>query len=119
MPAKPTTVAEYLEALSEDRRKALEKLRALIRKTAPEAVEGMESGMPFYKMGEMLCALASRKGYMALYVGAEAMESHRPALGRLDCGKGCIRFRTLDELPLDVISAILKEAVRRRKAEGN
>ncbi len=76
MPAKPTTVAEYLEALPKDRRKALDQLRTLVRKIAPDAVEILESGMLMFKMGEMLCALASRKGYLALYVG-----NHRKAEG--------------------------------------
>jgi hypothetical protein len=44
------------------------------------------------------------------------VEAHRHALGKLDCGKGCIRFRSLDELPLDTISDILKEAHAKRRA---
>jgi uncharacterized protein YdhG (YjbR/CyaY superfamily) len=116
MKSKATTVAEYLEELPEDRRKALSKLRALIRKVAPSAVENMQYGMPTYAMGEMLFGLASQKGYMALYVCDTAVvDAHRPRLGGLSCGKGCIRFGSLDELPLEVVSAILKEAFQRRK----
>jgi uncharacterized protein YdhG (YjbR/CyaY superfamily) len=117
MPAKPTTVAEYLEALPEDRRDAIDQLRALIRRIAPDVVEGMEYGMLAYSRGERLFCLASQKRYLALYVGAAVVEAHREALGRLDCGKGCIRFRNLDELPLEVVSDIVKDAIRRGKGE--
>jgi uncharacterized protein YdhG (YjbR/CyaY superfamily) len=116
MQSKAATVKEYLDELPEDRRKALSKLRTLIRKAAPGAKEGMQYGMIGYTMGPMLCALASQKGYMALYVGGEALEAHRARLGKLNCGKSCIRFRALDELPLDAVTDILADTVRRCQA---
>jgi uncharacterized protein YdhG (YjbR/CyaY superfamily) len=116
MQSKATTVAEYLEELPEDRRKALTVLRALIRKIAPTAVEGMKYGMASYTLGDVLVSLGSQKQYMALYVcDTEAVDPYRPQLGKLDCGKGCIRFRHLEDLPIPVIAAILKETYRRRK----
>ena len=93
------------------------KLRSLIRKAAPDAKESMQSGMAAYDLSGMLCALASQKNYMALYVcEPDAVEAHRDALGKLNCGKGCIRFRSLEELPLEAIAGILKEARAKRKA---
>jgi uncharacterized protein YdhG (YjbR/CyaY superfamily) len=115
--SKATTVASYLDELPEDRRQALSKVRALIRKTAPDAVEGMQYGMISYTLGDLLYALASQKHYMAVYVcDTEAVDAYRPHLGKLNCGKGCIRFRKLADLPLDVLAAILKEALQRRKS---
>ena len=117
MKSQAKTVWAYLEELPEDRRKALSRLCALIREIAPDAVEGMQYGMASYTMGELLFGLGSQKAHMALYVcDAEAVEAHRTGLGKLNCGKGCIRFRKLDDLPLDVVSAILKDAFARRKS---
>lgn len=120
MQSKAASVAEYLDALPDDRRAALVKLRKLVRKTAPKAVESMEYGMPTYMMGEVpLCAMASQKGYLAFYVCcAAAVEPHRAKLAKLNCGKGCIRFKSLDQLPLDVVADILKEAVKRLTASN-
>jgi uncharacterized protein YdhG (YjbR/CyaY superfamily) len=120
MKSKSSNVAEYLEELPDDRRQALTKLRALIRKQAPDAAESMQYGMPSYMMmGEMLCALASQKAHLALYVcDSEVVEAHRAGLGKLNCGKGCIRFKKLADLPLDTVSTILKEAYKRRKAKA-
>jgi hypothetical protein len=42
MQSKATTVAEYLKELPEDRRIALSKLRALVKKAAPDALESMQ-----------------------------------------------------------------------------
>jgi uncharacterized protein YdhG (YjbR/CyaY superfamily) len=110
--SKAKTPKEYLDELPEDRRKALTKLRTMIRKRAPAAVESMDYGMITYTMGGHLCALASQKGYMALYVCGPAVDAHRSRLGKLNCGKGCIRFKKLDDLPLDVAGDIVTEAVR-------
>ena len=115
MKSKAATVSEYLKDLPPDRRRALTQLRSLIRKIAPDAVETMEYGMPAYILGTILCALASRKNYLAFYCcETKVVEAHRARLGKLNCGKGCIRFQRIEELPLDVVASILKEAVRRR-----
>jgi uncharacterized protein YdhG (YjbR/CyaY superfamily) len=117
MQSKATTVKDYLDELPEDRRKALSKVRTLIRKVATSAVEGMQYGMIGYTMGEILFGLASQKGYMALYVcDSAAVDIHRSRLGKLNCGKSCIRFRKLEDLPLDAVADILAEAYGRRKS---
>jgi uncharacterized protein YdhG (YjbR/CyaY superfamily) len=116
MKSQATTVAAYLEELPEDRRQALAELRAMIRKIAPEAKEGIRYGMASYTQGELLFALGSQKAYMALYVcDHEVVNAHRDRLGKLNCGKGCIRFRKLSDLPLDAVTDLLKEAAKRRK----
>lgn len=63
-----------------------------------------------------VAALASQKNYMSLYVmgvygDAEAerwlSKAFRDAGKRLDMGKCCVRFKALDELPLDVIGEVI------------
>jgi uncharacterized protein YdhG (YjbR/CyaY superfamily) len=115
MKARAKTVAAYLDALPDDRRATLKTLRSLIKKTVLQASERMEYGMPSYTQGDVLCAFASQKNYMALYICAgNVVEAHRKELGKLSCGKGCIRFRKLDELPLDVIAVMLRESASKR-----
>jgi uncharacterized protein YdhG (YjbR/CyaY superfamily) len=118
MQSTAATVDEYLAELPDDRRAAIEALRALIKEVAPEAVEAMRYGMAGYEMdGDILASVGSQKRYLALYVcDAGAVEAHREHLGKLDCGKGCIRFRKLADLPLGVIADILRSAADRRRA---
>lgn len=120
MQSKAKTVDEYLAEAPAERREALAALRKLIRKASPRAEETMLYGMPAYTLsGEMLCGFASQKNHLALYCcETEVVEEHRAELGKLDCGKGCIRFRKLEELPLDVITAILRETAARRKGKA-
>jgi hypothetical protein len=50
---------------------------------------------------------------MALYVCEPAiLDAHSDELSHLNCGKGCIRFKSLDELPLKVVEKIVKSATR-------
>jgi uncharacterized protein YdhG (YjbR/CyaY superfamily) len=131
------TVADYLKELPEDRRAALSKVRATIRKHLPKGyAEQMCYGMIGYVVPHklypagyhcdatkplMLASLASQKNHMALYmmtvymnpVMQNWMRDEFAARGKkLDMGKSCIRFKKLEELPLDVIGeAIAKVSV--------
>jgi uncharacterized protein YdhG (YjbR/CyaY superfamily) len=113
MQSKAATISEYLEELPPDRRSALNELRALIRRVAPQAEEWMQYGLPAF--GDV-CALASQKNYMALYVcEGDIVKAHLPQLGKVSCGKGCIRFKRLADLNLSPVESILREVLERRK----
>jgi uncharacterized protein YdhG (YjbR/CyaY superfamily) len=108
-------VDTYLQGLAPERRSALEKLRELVLDVAPDAVETMQYRMPTYDYaGEMLCAFASQKRYMSLYMDTQVVGRHRDRLQGLDVGKSCIRFKRLDALPLDVVELMLRETVHKR-----
>jgi uncharacterized protein YdhG (YjbR/CyaY superfamily) len=113
MTSKAVTITEYLEELPSDRRAALSELRALIHRVAPKTVEAMKCGLPSF--GE-LCALASQKNYMALYVcESDIVKAHLAQLGKVSCGKGCIRFKRIADLNLGVVERILREILELRK----
>jgi hypothetical protein len=124
-PMTATTVAEYMASLSEDRRAALAKVRDTINANLPAGYEeGIQYGMiswyvplsryPDTYNGQALAlaSLGSQKNYMALYLmvvyGDEALNTwFRKAFAdagkKLDMGKSCVRFKTVDALALDVI----------------
>jgi hypothetical protein len=137
MQSKATTVAQYLAALPAERRAALQAVRNVIRDNLDsDYAEGMQYGMIGYFVPHRVypagyhcdprqplpfAGLASQKQHMSLYImGCYAdpdslawLTQRWAASGKkLDMGKACIRFRTLDELPLDVIG----EAIRRMPA---
>ncbi|MES2660967.1 MAG: DUF1801 domain-containing protein [Verrucomicrobiota bacterium] len=113
MTSNATTISAYLAELTPDRQVALGKLRVLINRVAPEAVEGMDYGMPVF--GDV-CAFASQKHYMAFYAcDFNIVDAHRSRLGKLNCGKCCIRFKRIEDLPLDVIESMLTDIVEKRR----
>ena len=125
----PMTVDGYIAGLPEDRRRAVTTLRKLILKNLPKGyAEGTGYGMICYTIplktypetynGQPLCylALASQKQHLSLYTmnlygDAAALrdfkEEFRKAGLKLNMGKSCIRFRSLDELPLPVIAKVV------------
>ena len=114
MAGRNPQVDEYLENLEPKRREALTELRSLILETAPQAQEAMMYRMPTYHLGDaILCAFASQKQYMSLYVETDLVEKHRDGLVGLSVGKSCIRFRRLEQMPKEVARMILTETVER------
>ena len=117
MSGKTRKVDEYLKSLAPERRAALAKLRSLVFEVAPDAVETMKYRMPTYEYGDaVLCAFASQKHYVSLYMDTDIVEKHREELTGLSIGKSCIRFRKLDQLPLGTIKQMLEETVQMRKS---
>jgi uncharacterized protein DUF1801 len=122
---QPRTVDEYLASLPDDRRATLEAVRDVVRSNLPAGFEeGITFGMISWSVplatfpdtynGQPLglAALASQKHYMALYLNNVYgdLETERWFRDRwattgkkLDMGKSCVRFRRIDDLPLDVI----------------
>ncbi len=122
------TVTEFLAALPEDRRKAIRALRTVIQRNIPKGyVESALMGMICWSVplevypdtynGQPLCyaALGSQKNHMALYLMCSYMnpvlqkrlaDGFKAAGKKLDMGKACIRFKHLDDLPLDVIAGV-------------
>lgn len=125
MRSEATTAEQYLAELPDDRREAIEAVRAVILHNLPDGCEeAMNWGMITYqipletypdtynKQPLMFAALASQKNHMAvylmgIYVSDEARDefekAYRATGKRFDVGKSCVRFRKLDDLPLDLI----------------
>jgi uncharacterized protein YdhG (YjbR/CyaY superfamily) len=113
MSESTTQVEQYLENLDAPRRDTLTQVRALILEAVPDAVESMKYRMPTYEYGgAMLCAFASQKRYMSLYMEPPILDGHREELLHLDLGKSCIRFKRIEQLPLAIVRTILQETVQ-------
>jgi uncharacterized protein YdhG (YjbR/CyaY superfamily) len=108
----------YVREAPEERRPHLETLRRLVKTSVPRATEAMAWGMIGFALdGRPFAALASQKTTLSLYLmdlysQAALREKHAASLVGLKMGKSCINFRSVDELPLAAIAAILKEAPR-------
>jgi uncharacterized protein YdhG (YjbR/CyaY superfamily) len=111
MGERTSQVDAYLEALPAERRQALSVVRALIEELVPEAQETMDYRMPTIRYrGHVLVAYASPKHYMSVYSDIDVVQAHRHELPGLSVGKSCIRFKRLEQLPLDVVRQIVLES---------
>jgi uncharacterized protein YdhG (YjbR/CyaY superfamily) len=111
MPEKTPAVDAYLSELAPDRRAALERIRSLIFETVPRVTETMKYRMPTYELDEVVCAVASQKHYVSLFMDVSLVAKYEQQLQHLDVGKSCIRFKRIGDLPLDIVRQILEETV--------
>jgi hypothetical protein len=49
---------------------------------------------------------------MSLYMEPRILDRHRAELKHLDLGKSCIRFKNIDQLPLDIVRQMLEETAQ-------
>jgi hypothetical protein len=129
-----TSVDDFMATLPDDRRTALQAVRDAINARIPKGYEhGLLYGGPAWYVprsrlaetynGQPLAVavLASKKQYMALYLmtvygdaklGAWFRKAYIATGKKLDMGKSCVRFKSLDALPLDVVGdAVSKVSV--------
>ena len=119
------SVEDYLQELPRERRELLQAVRKVVLDNLPAGyVETMNWGMITYeiplerypdtynKRPLMYAALASQKNHMSLHL--MCVYSHKESRIRfeekfkasgkkLNMGKSCVRFKRLEDLPLDVV----------------
>ena len=137
--SKETTPAAYLASLPPERRKVIAAVRDVIKKRLPKGyVETMNWGMLAYevplsrypdtynKQPLMYLALAAQKNSYAFYMTGVSSNTalldrlsaaYKAAGRRLDVAKSCLRFKSLDELPLDIIGDIVASTTVERRIE--
>jgi len=108
--AAPTSVEDYLAALPEAPRAALEKLRKTIKAAAPEATETISYQMPAVKLhGRFLVSYAAFKNHCSLFpASAKVLEAHGEELKPYFSGKGTLRFTANKPIPAALVKRIVK-----------
>jgi uncharacterized protein YdhG (YjbR/CyaY superfamily) len=100
----------YWGSLPQERREALDAVRQLLFRIWPGLKEDMSLNMPTYLLnGTPLCALASQKHYMAIYIMPyDLLDAFRLELIVYDRGRSCIRFKRISPELLDLLDRIVK-----------
>ena len=116
MAGKPKTIDEYLAALSDDQRAALEKLRKTIRAAAPQAEECINYGLAAFRLnGKNLVGFGASAKHCAFYLmSGSTVAAHQDELKDYDTSKGTIRFPADKPLP----AALVRKLVKARIAEN-
>lgn len=129
------TLEDYISQLPEDRKEVIQKLRTVLKENLPAGYEEEISyGMIGYvvpysiypagyavkpKVPLPLIILGSQKNYISLHnmvVYADAnltewfqTEYPKHSKTKLDMGKGCIRFKKMDDIPYELIGELAKK----------
>ncbi|TFG67323.1 MAG: DUF1801 domain-containing protein [Thermomicrobiales bacterium] len=107
--AGPTTVEDYLTALPDDRRAALELLRDTIKIAAPDATESIAYQMPTFRTHErILVSYAAFKNHYSLFPASDAVvRGLGDELAPYLVGRGTVRFPVGKPIPAALVSRIV------------
>jgi len=108
-----TTIDEYIADCPENVQPHLEKVRAAIRKAAPDAEEAIKYGMPTFVLNGNLIHFASWTNHVGLYPGSKPIEMFKDELAKYEISKGTVRFPLDKPIPLGLIGKITKFCVKR------
>lgn len=133
MAEKPTTVKEYLDSLAPEERASVEAVRkTFLANLDKDYKEGLHYGMIGYcvphsvyppgyhcdpKQPLPFAGIAARKGSTSFYMHflygnedemARFVEEWKATGKKLDMGKACVRFKKLEDVPLEVVGRAVK-----------
>ena len=112
------TVDEYISLFSSDVQDILKSMRKVIKRSAPDAVEGIAYQMPGYKLnGKPLVYFAACKQHIGFYPTPSGVNFFEKELSEYPCSKGSIQFPFDQPLPFDLVKKIVLYRVKENLAK--
>jgi uncharacterized protein YdhG (YjbR/CyaY superfamily) len=105
-------IDEYITSFPKDIQEILQKLRATIRKAAPDAEEIISYQMPTFRLKGNLVHFAAFKKHIGFYPTPTGIEAFKEELSVYEGAKGSVRFPLDKPIPFDLISKIVSFRVR-------
>jgi uncharacterized protein YdhG (YjbR/CyaY superfamily) len=112
---KPKTHDDYLSAVTEDKRGALQKLRKAIKAAAPKAEECISYEIPAFRLnGKFLVAYSAATNHCAFYPGA-TVNALKDELKDYDTSKGTIRFPASKSLSAELVRKLVRLRIEEKE----
>jgi uncharacterized protein YdhG (YjbR/CyaY superfamily) len=112
--SKPQTHDDYLAAVTEDKRGALQKLRKAIKMAAPKAEECISYQVPAFRLnGKFLVAYGAATNHCAFYPGS-TVKALKDELKSYDTSKGTLRFSADKPLPSALVRKLVKLRIEKK-----
>ena len=122
MNSTPTTIDEYIATFPADIQSILQKIRATIRKSAPQAEETINYQMPTFKLHGNLVHFAAFKNHIGFYPTPSGIEKFKKDIEKYEWAKGSVQFPLDKPMPYGLIGKItkfrVKENLAKVKAKG-
>jgi uncharacterized protein YdhG (YjbR/CyaY superfamily) len=119
---KAKTVDDYISTAPREMQPKVRQIRAAIREVAPEAIESISYGMPFYSYkGEegfkgRLVYFGLLKSSIALYMRPQDLEPYMNEVTEYKSTKSALQFPLNQALPVQLIKKLVREATKRHYA---
>lgn len=104
----PKTIDEYIERCSPEAQPLLRRVRATIRKAAPDAIETISYGIPAFKLRRIVVYFAAFTHHIGLYPPVKGHAAIEKAAAPYAGEKGNLRFPLDQKIPYGLIARIVK-----------
>jgi uncharacterized protein YdhG (YjbR/CyaY superfamily) len=104
---------EYIKTFPDDVQSILGRVRQIIQKAAPDAVEAMSYQMPTFKLhGKNLVHFAAWKHHIGFYPTPSGTEAFKKELSPYKGAKGSVQFPLDQPIPYDLVTKIVTFRVK-------
>jgi uncharacterized protein YdhG (YjbR/CyaY superfamily) len=120
VPPRPVykDVDAYIAAAPRKVQPILRKVRATIRKAAPEAQETISYAIPAYTLGGPLVYFAAFPDHISIYPAPRGAPEFKQELAAYKGGKGTVQFPLVRPIPFGLITRIVKFRMKENKARA-
>jgi uncharacterized protein YdhG (YjbR/CyaY superfamily) len=111
------TIDEYIATFPADIQSILQKIRATIRKAAPQAEETINYQMPTFKLHGNLVHFAAFKNHIGFYPTPSGIEKFKKDIEKYEWAKGSVQFPLDKPIAYGLIGKITKFRVKENLAK--
>lgn len=115
--SSPETIDEYIAGFPGDVQEMLQQIRAVIRKSAPDAQEAIKYQMPTFVLYGNLVHFAAHKNHIGFYPTPSGIEMFSDELSQYKSAKGSVQFPIDKPIPLSLIERIVRFRVEETQAK--
>lgn len=116
----PVSIDEYISRFPPEIQKRLEKLRQVIKESAPDAEEKISYQMPAFAQHGILVYFAAFKNHISFFPTGSGVEAFKDELTDYKTSKGTVQFPLDKPIPYELVGRIVKFRVaeNNKKAAG-
>lgn len=109
---KWNSIDEYISNFPDEIQSILEKIRTVIKKNAPDAIEVISYQMPAFKLEGILVYFAAHKEHIGFYPTSSGIEMFKNKLAGFTTSKGAVQFPLDKPVPYELIGKIVQFRVK-------
>ncbi len=111
------SINEYISTFPREIQEILEKLRQVIRETAPKAEEIISYKMPTFKLNGNLVHFAAYQNHIGFYPAPSGIDTFKEELSQYKTSKGAIQFPLNKPIPYNLVKKIVEFRVKEQLAK--
>ncbi|MBP1966450.1 iron chaperone [Paenibacillus aceris] len=108
-----SSIDEYISTFSPEVQEILQKLREVIKESAPDAKEKISYAMPTFEQHGNLVHFAAFKNHIGFYPAPDGINEFQDEVAEYHSSKGTLQFPLGKPIPYELIGRIVKYRVAR------